>query len=138
MTSQLIYFQKKFSINSRHFSQTSRSDTILILEPQKGYHLDIFCPKQESFQNTCIKHLQYSRKALFLYILVRFSMLNDFKINFFSKEVALDIFSFGFNSPSPPIPPIPRFRFGSIAQNENAESAKNFRFSISSRDFCQI
>ena len=34
--------------------------------------------------------------------------------------------------------PIPRFRFGSIAQNENAESAKIFRFTITSGDFCPI
>ena len=33
--------------------------------------------------------------------------------------------------------PILRFRFGSIAQNENAESAEIFGFSINSKDFCQ-
>ena len=35
------------------------------------------------------------------------------------------------------IPLIPHFRFGSIAQNENAESEETFRFLINSRDFCQ-
>ena len=35
------------------------------------------------------------------------------------------------------IPAIPRFRFDSIAQNENAEAAEIFRFLINSRDFCQ-
>ena len=35
------------------------------------------------------------------------------------------------------IPLIPHFRFGSLAQNENAESEETFRFLINSRDFCQ-
>ena len=35
------------------------------------------------------------------------------------------------------ISPIPRFRFSSIDQNENAEYAEIFRLTISSGDFCQ-
>ena len=40
-----------------------------------------------------------------------------------------------FFSPKRPfleIPPIPRFRLDSIAQNQNAESAEIFKFSVSS------
>ena len=31
-----------------------------------------------------------------------------------------------------------RFRFDSIAQNKNVESAEIFRFTTKSRDFCQV
>lgn len=35
------------------------------------------------------------------------------------------------------IPPISRFRFGSMVQKENAESAEIFCFSLISKDFYQ-
>ena len=46
-------------------------------------------------------------------------------------------FSFGLDWSFLEIPQNPLFDFDSTAQNEKAESAENFRFSISSRDFCQ-
>ena len=97
--------------------------------------MDIFCPKQNNFQDPCIKHLQYSRKALFPLISESFLKLIDFTINFFAKEVAL----FTFFSPelTLKIPPNPRFRFNSVAQNENAESVEIFSFLFTYKTFYQ-
>ena len=95
-----------------------------------------FLPKQDSFQDSCINHLRCLRKSLFPLILASFLKLNDFTIDFFAKEVALITSSspeliFSRNSADS------AFSFGSIAQNENAESAEIFRFTISSGHFCQ-
>ena len=73
-----------------------------------------FLPKQDSFQDSCFNHLRCLRKSHFPLILVSFSKLNDFTIDFFAKEVALITFS--FPELTLEIPPIPRFRFGSIAK----------------------
>ena len=83
----------RFSIKSGDFCQTERSDTILILEAYNEYHLDVFDTKQVSFQDPCVKHLQYSRKPLVPHILVSFPKLNNFTIDFSSNKVALVIFS---------------------------------------------
>ena len=74
--------------------------------------------------------------VFFFLNLVSFSKLNDFTIDFITKEVALITFS----SPELTflkIPPSTRFSFGSITQKENGESAEIYRFSIDSGDFCQ-
>ena len=74
-----------------------------------------FLPKQDSFQDSCINHLRCLRKSLFPLILASFSKLNDFTIDFFAKEVALITFSFP-ELTFLEIPPILRFRFGSMAK----------------------
>ena len=84
---------------------------------------------------TLVMDLQYS-KALFPHILVSFSKLIDFTISSLQKKWLWSL-SFFLKWPSLEIPPILRFRFDSIAQNENAESAEIFRFLISSGDFYQ-
>ena len=45
-----------------------------------------FFAKTKHFLGTCIKHLQYSRKALFSHILASFSKLIDFTINSLQKK----------------------------------------------------
>ena len=63
---------------------------------------------QNSFQDSCIKQtISFEKKWLWS-------------------------FSFLLKWPFLEIPPIPRFRFDSIAQNQNAECAKIFKFSINS------
>ena len=48
--------------------------------------LKCFFAKTKHFLGTCIKHLQYSRKALFSHILASFSKLIDFTINSLQKK----------------------------------------------------
>ena len=68
----------RFSINSRNFYQTTRFDTILIFEVQNGYHLHVCLSKQDSFQDSSIKHLWCLRKSPFSLNLASFSKLNQF------------------------------------------------------------
>ena len=83
----------RFSVNSRTCCQTKRSEMPLILESQNGCHLDVFLPKQHIFQDSCIDHLRCLGKSLFPFYLISFSKLNDFTIDYFTKEVSLMTFS---------------------------------------------
>ena len=93
-----------------------------------------FLAKEYSYHDACIKHLQYSRKAFFSRILASFSMLHDFTIDFFAKEMALMVtfrcleLTFSSNS---------KLSFWLYSLERNAESAQILDFSINSKDFCQ-
>ena len=91
-------------------------------------HKRIFC--------TLVIDLQYSRKTLFPHILASFSKLNSFKIDSLQKKWFSSL-SLLLKLLFLEIPLFPRFRFGSIAQKEYAESRESFRFLISSGDFYQ-
>ena len=118
----------RFTISSGDFSQTERSDTILILEAYNRYHLDIFLWKQYSFQDSSINHLRYLRKSLLTYILAWSLWLNEFTID--SLQKWLWSLCLPLKWPFLETPPIPRFRFGSIAQNKKGESTEMFWYLI--------
>ena len=72
--------------------------------------------------------------TLLSHILANFWKLNDFKIDVFTQALGRFI-SLGLNWHFLEIPPVSCFRFASIGQNKNAESAEVFKFSSSSEDF---
>ena len=71
----------RFSMDSGDFCQTERSVIILVLEAQNEYHVDVFLPKQDSFQDSSINHLRSLNKSLRPDILERSSKLNEFTID---------------------------------------------------------
>ena len=126
----------RFTISSGDFSQTERSDIILILEAYNRYHLDVFLSKQYSFQDSSINHLRYLRKSLLTYILAWGLWLSEFTID--SLQKWLWSLCLPLKWPFLETPPIPRFRFGSIAQNKKAESTEMFSYLITPEIFIEV
>ena len=83
----------RFSIDSGDFCQTERSVIILVLEAQNEYQVDVFLPKQDSFQDSSINHLRSLNKSLRSDILERSSKLNEFTIDL-SQNKWLRLFFF--------------------------------------------
>ena len=91
-----------------------------------------FLPKEDNFWDSSIKQLGCFRKCLLPHILGNFSTI----IDFIAKKLVWTRFLF-LNWPSPKMPLIPRFQFGSTAQSKNAELVQMFHFSINSKYFYQ-
>ena len=66
------------------------------MNAQNKHRIDIFQPKQDSFQESCISHLWCLRKCLLSLILASFVESYDFITNFIAKEVTL---TFTFSCP---------------------------------------
>lgn len=76
----------------QRFFETERPVTILILETQNGYYLDVFLPKEDNFQGSCINQYGCLKKLIFCRILGYFSTINNFMINFVVNKVGLETF----------------------------------------------